>query len=185
MNLVSPRLRSFLGPTEYTEWQWPLSGVHSTITYTVVVYAPVDRAGQIHSPYFSSTPILCYGHQLTLRSSIHCSESVGFVNSSMCLPLPTYVSRIDLGERYTSLSLVVQGINEDVKRKLAEGEVSDPFTRRKTKPVLSTGGKVRLIVKVKGTVSINRFQKCWQKFTQLGLNKAHRLFLLDTWYGTY
>jgi hypothetical protein len=70
------------------------------------------------------------------------------------------VSRIDLGERYTSLSLVVQGINEDVKRKLAEGEVSDPFTRRKTKPVLSTGGKVRLIVKVKGTVSINRFQKC-------------------------
>jgi hypothetical protein len=49
----------------------------------------------------------------------------------------------------------VQGINEDVKRKLAEGEVSDPFTRRKTKPVLSTGGKVRLIVKVKGTVSID------------------------------
>jgi hypothetical protein len=38
----------------------------------------------------------------------------------------------------------VQGINEDVKRKLAEGEVSDPFTRRKTKPVLSTGGKVRI-----------------------------------------
>jgi hypothetical protein len=39
----------------------------------------------------------------------------------------------------------VQGINEDVKRKLAEGEVSDPFTRRKTKPVLSTGGKVRIL----------------------------------------
>jgi hypothetical protein len=53
----------------------------------------------------------------------------------------------------------VQGINEDVKRKLAEGEVSDPFTRRKTKPVLSTGGKVR-ILQVKGTVSIDRFQKC-------------------------
>jgi hypothetical protein len=55
----------------------------------------------------------------------------------------------------------VQGINEDVKRKLAEGEVSDPFTRRKTKPVLSTGGKVRLIVKGKGTVSIDsRYKKC-------------------------
>ena len=36
----------------------------------------------------------------------------------------------------------MQGINEDVKRKLEEGEASDPFTRRKTKPVLSTGGKV-------------------------------------------
>jgi hypothetical protein len=45
------------GTTEYTEWQWPLSGIQvrvggarstpftiSTIIYKVVVYAPAEKA---------------------------------------------------------------------------------------------------------------------------------------------
>ena len=66
----------------YTEWQWPLSDVHSlvmeklanagegegggarppsftivTITYKVAVYAPAERADTVHSPCFISTPM--------------------------------------------------------------------------------------------------------------------------------
>jgi hypothetical protein len=70
-----------------------------------------------------------------------------------------------------------------VKRKLAEGEVSDPFTRRKTKPVLSTGGKVRL-VKVKGTVSKDTvdFKNFDRNLHNLALIRLTDIFLLDTWY---
>jgi hypothetical protein len=62
--------------TENTEWQRPLSGVHSimmeklvqagegisTITYKVVVYAPAERADTL--PLFSTLPryLLCRIH---------------------------------------------------------------------------------------------------------------------------
>ncbi len=46
-----------------------------------------------------------------------------FVPRVDCCDLSVDMPRIDLAERKTSFTLVVQGINEDVKRKLAEGEV--------------------------------------------------------------
>ncbi len=66
-------------PTEYTEWQRPLSGVHAILMeksaqtgegggctptpfyhiyyhYKIVIYT-LQLRGQIHAPFFSSTPI--------------------------------------------------------------------------------------------------------------------------------
>lgn len=53
------------------------------------------------------------------------------------------ISLINDKNRKNNIARAYAGINEDVKRKLEEGEVSDPYTRRKTKPVLSTGGKAK------------------------------------------
>ncbi len=64
---------AFVGTTEYTEWQWPLSGIHSllrvklpqpgegpfilsTITYKVMVYAPAERADTL--PLFFLYPYI-------------------------------------------------------------------------------------------------------------------------------
>ena len=50
--------------------------------------------------------------------------------------------------------MTVQGIQADELKRKIEGAVDDPFTRRKTKPKLSTGGANKVRVKVRVCVKV-------------------------------